>query len=57
MKTDQTLTNFFYIVSGVRLSPLVTSATIGLLYQPRMVDDDGAAGGMKIGSGNRSTRR
>jgi hypothetical protein len=31
----------------------------GLLYQPQMIDDDqcGAAGGIKIGRGNRSTRR
>jgi hypothetical protein len=52
---------FFFLVSlgGVRLSPLGTSATAGLLYQPRMIDDDdyGAVGGMKIGRGNRSTRR
>jgi hypothetical protein len=51
----------FLLVSlgGVRLSPLGTSATVGLLYQPRMIDDDdyGAVGGMKIGRGNWSTRR
>jgi hypothetical protein len=42
----------------VRLSPLGTSATVGLLRQPRMIDDDyGAVGGMRIGKGNRSTRR
>jgi hypothetical protein len=43
----------------VRLSPLGTSATVGLLYQPRMLDDHdyGAVGGMRIGRGNRSTRR
>jgi hypothetical protein len=43
----------------VRLGPLGTSATVGLLYQPRMIDDDdyGAVGGMRIGRGNRSTRR
>jgi hypothetical protein len=43
----------------VRLSPLGASATVGLLYQPRMIDDDdyGAVGGMTIGRGNRSTRR
>jgi hypothetical protein len=45
-----------YLVSwgGVRLmSPL------GLLYQPRMIDDDecGAVGGMRIGRGNWSTQR
>jgi hypothetical protein len=43
----------------VRLNPLVTAATIGLLYQPQMIDDGdcGAVGGMKIGKGTRSTRR
>jgi hypothetical protein len=43
----------------VRLSPLGTSATVVLLYQPRMIVDDdyGAVGGMRIGGGNRSTRR
>jgi hypothetical protein len=46
-------------LGGVRLSSLGTSATVGLLYQPRMVDDEdyGAVGGMRIGKGNRSTRR
>jgi hypothetical protein len=44
---------------GVRLSPSGTSATIGLLYQPRMIDDDeyGAVGGMRFVRGNRSVRR
>jgi hypothetical protein len=51
--------NFFFLVSwgGVRLSPLGMSA---LVYQPRMIDDGdecGAIGGMRIGKGNRSTRR
>jgi hypothetical protein len=43
----------------VRLSPLGTSATVGLLYQPRMIDyvDYGAVGAMRMGRGNRSTRR
>jgi hypothetical protein len=46
-------------VSGVRLSPLCTAATTGLLYQPQMIDDGncGETGGIKIGRGNRSTRR
>jgi hypothetical protein len=46
-------------LGGVRLSPLGTSATVALLYQPRMIDDDdyGALGGMRTGRGNRSTRR
>jgi hypothetical protein len=45
--------------SGVRLSPLGTAATTGLLYQPQMLDDGdcGVIGGMKFGRGNRSTRR
>jgi hypothetical protein len=43
----------------VRLSPLGTAATTGLLYQPQMIDDSdcGAIGVMKIGRGNRSTWR
>jgi hypothetical protein len=41
----------------VRPSPLGTSATLGLLYQLRMIDDYGAVGGMRIGRGSRSTRR
>jgi hypothetical protein len=53
--------NFFIIIllSRVRLSPLGIAATTGLLYQPQMIDDGdcGAIGGMKIGRGNRSTRR
>jgi hypothetical protein len=55
----QVLLLFFIIVSGVRLSPLGTAATTGLLYQPQMIDDGdcGEIGGMKIGRGNRSTRR
>jgi hypothetical protein len=51
---------FFFVVSlgGVRLSPLGTSATVCLLYQPRMIDDDyGAVGGMRIGKGKGSTGR
>jgi hypothetical protein len=45
-------------LGGVRLSPLGTPASVGLLYQPLMIDDDyGAVGGMRIGRGNRSTRR
>jgi hypothetical protein len=47
------------IVSGVGPSPLGTTATSGLLYKPQMIDegDCGAIGGMKIGRGNRNTRR
>jgi hypothetical protein len=43
----------------VRLSPLGTAATTGLLYQPEMIDDGdcGKIGGIKLGRGNRSTRR
>jgi hypothetical protein len=38
---------------------LGTAATSGLLYKPQMIDegDCGTIGGMKIGRGNRSTRR
>jgi hypothetical protein len=49
----------FIIVSGVRLNALGTAATTGLLYQPQMIDDGdcGEICGIKIGKGNRSTRR
>jgi hypothetical protein len=52
-------TFFIIIPSGVRLSPLSTAAIIDLLCQPCTIDDGdrGAIGGMKIGRGNRSTRR
>jgi hypothetical protein len=47
---------FLSLVSwgGVRLSPLGTATTIGLLYQPCMVygEECGAVGGMRIGRGN-----
>jgi hypothetical protein len=44
---------FLVALGGVRLSPLGTSVTVGLLYQPRMIDNDyGAVGGMRIGRGN-----
>jgi hypothetical protein len=38
---------------------LVRRPLFGLLYQPRMIDDDecGAVGGKRLGRGNRSTRR
>jgi hypothetical protein len=50
---------YYFIISGVGLSPLGTAATSGLLYNPQMIDegDCGAIGGMKIGRGNRCTRR
>jgi hypothetical protein len=45
---EQSCKQFFFILSGVRLSPLGTAATTGLLYQPQMIDDGdcGAIGGM-----------
>jgi hypothetical protein len=51
--------NIIIIIHGVGLSPLGTVATSGLLHKPQMTDegDCGAIGGMKIGRGNRSTRR
>jgi hypothetical protein len=47
----------YYLWGGTK--SLGTAATSGLLYKPQMIDDDhcGAIGGMKIGRGNRSTRR
>jgi hypothetical protein len=47
------------IISGVGLSPLGTAANSDLLYKPQMIDegDCGVTGGIRIGRGNRSTRR
>jgi hypothetical protein len=47
------------ILSGVRLSPLGTVATTGLLYRLQIIDnsDCGEFCGMKIDRGNRSSRR
>jgi hypothetical protein len=47
------------VLSGLSLTPpQETSPLIGLLYQPQMTDDEcGAVAGMRIGRGNRSTRR
>jgi hypothetical protein len=42
----------------MRLSPLVRRLLTGLVYRPRMIDDEcGAFGGMRIGRGKRNTRR
>jgi hypothetical protein len=45
---------YFHAALLVRLSPLGTAATTGLLYQLQMIDDDecGAVGEMRIGRGN-----
>jgi hypothetical protein len=53
------VTAFLFIISGVGLSPLGTTATSGLFYKPQMIDEDdsGAIGRIEIGRGNRSTRR
>jgi hypothetical protein len=50
---------YFFILSVARLSPLGTAANIGLLYRPHAIYDGdcGAIVGLKIGRGNRSTRR
>jgi hypothetical protein len=50
---------FFNILSGVRLSPLSTAATTGLLRQLQMIEDGNcrAISGMNIGRGNRGIRR
>jgi hypothetical protein len=52
--------DFFFSFFGVGWDwvHLVRRPLTCLLYQPRMMDDEcGAVGGMRIGSGNRSTRR
>jgi hypothetical protein len=44
-------------VGGVQLGPLDTAATDGPIVSAPGDYDDGKFGGMKIGRGNRSTRR
>jgi hypothetical protein len=56
MELANYLNIFFILIRGERLSPFLTATTTGLLYQSQMIDD-GDCGAMKIGSGNRSTRR
>jgi hypothetical protein len=54
-----TVLSFFFLSLGMSgTEPTITEATTGLLYQPRMMDDDecGAVGGM-LNRQNRSTRR
>jgi hypothetical protein len=47
-----------FLSCGVRLwVHLVRRPLFGLLYQPRMIHECGAVGEMRIGKGNRSTRR
>jgi hypothetical protein len=50
---------FYFLVVVCDLVHFVRRSLIGLLYQSWMIDDDecGAVGGMRIGRGNRSTRR
>jgi hypothetical protein len=50
---------FYYWWGGTNCKSLGTAATSGLLYKPQMIDEDdcGGIGGIKIGRGNRSTRR
>jgi hypothetical protein len=48
---------FYFLGMGWDWVHLVRRPLIGLLYQPRMIDECGAVGGMRIGRGNRSTRR
>jgi hypothetical protein len=50
---------FFFFFCNLCCGTLGTAATTGLLYQPRMIGDGDCEeiGGMKIGRGNRSTRR
>jgi hypothetical protein len=63
MKLEVTLpwSGFFFFFSFFRWDwvHLVRRPIFGLLYQPRMIDDGecGVVGGMRIGRGNRSTRR
>jgi hypothetical protein len=57
VKNGRKLQSFFSSWGGVRLSPLGTLATIGLLYQPRMMMIVCGAIGEMSGGGNRSILR
>jgi hypothetical protein len=59
ISTSPILYYLFNILSVVRLSPLGTAATTGLLCKPQMIDDGDCAEicGMKFGMENRGTRR
>jgi hypothetical protein len=49
MPIDNSSSFFLVSLGGVRLSPLGTSATVGQLYQPRMIDGDyGAVGERRL---------
>jgi hypothetical protein len=49
--------SFFFFLGRSETESTVTEATTGLLYQPRVMDDEcGTVGGMAA-RGNRSTRR
>jgi hypothetical protein len=50
---------FLFLEVGWDWAHLVRRPLIGLLYRPRMTDDDecGAVGGMRFDRGNRSTRK
>jgi hypothetical protein len=55
---DKRVVFFFSFLRWGETVHLVRRPLTGLLYQPRMIDDDdgcGAVGGMRIGRGNRST--
>jgi hypothetical protein len=52
---DRSFYSSFNSLCGVRLCPLIRRPLIGLLYQPRMIKECGAVGGMTAGRGNRST--
>jgi hypothetical protein len=58
--TETTVSYFLFNFLGLGLDwvHFVRRPLIGLLYQPRMIDDEyGTVGGMRIGRVNRSTRR
>jgi hypothetical protein len=50
---------FFFLMWGEAGVLMVRRPLFGLMYQPQITDDDecGAVGEMRIGKGNRSTRR
>jgi hypothetical protein len=51
------LFSFKFLGVGCDWAHLVRRSLIALLYEPRMINEYGAFGGMRIGRGNRSTLR
>jgi hypothetical protein len=58
LSEELVLVSLLVSYGGMRLNHLVRRPLTGLLYQPRLIDEDcGAVGGTKVGRGNRSSQK